>query len=125
MKNPNYTQNPSSGYYRRKLLNLESAVSNLFSTVRILAHFAVSIAGLLAGAVAGAIGGLFLGWLLAFGYHRRGPSDPADAPVYVAMGLIFLGACVGAVAGFIIGIIYSVRLAKTQRLYVGPTSLNR
>ena len=102
-----------------------SAESNLFSTMRILVHFAASIAGLLAGAVAGAIGGLFLGWLLAFGYHRRGPSDPADSPVYVAMGLTLVGACVGAIAGFIIGIIYSVRLEKRQRPSISPTNLKR
>lgn len=60
----------------------------------------------------GAIGGFLLGLLLSFGYHRHGPSDPGDAPVYVGIGLTLLGACVGAVAGFIGGIVYNVRLAK-------------
>ena len=80
--------------------------------MRILAYFGVSIAGLLAGAIAGVIGGLLLGWLLAFGYHRHGRSDPGDAPVYVAIGLTLVCACVGAVAGFICGSVYSVRVAK-------------
>jgi len=54
--------------------------------MRILAHLAASIAGLVAGAIAGGIGGLLLGWSVAFSYHRYGPSDPGDAPVYVAIG---------------------------------------
>jgi positive regulator of sigma E activity len=81
----------------------------------ILSYTGISIAGLVAGAIAGGIGGLSLGWLLAFSYHRRGMSDPGDAPLYVALGLTLVGACVGAVAGFIIGVIYSVRLAKRRK----------
>ncbi len=81
----------------------------------ILGYVSISIAGLFAGAIAGGIGGLSLGWLLASGYHRRGPSDPGDAPVYVAIGLTLAGVCVGAIAGFIIGIIYSVRLARRAK----------
>jgi membrane associated rhomboid family serine protease len=81
----------------------------------ILEYIGISILVLVAGAIAGSLGGLCIGWLLAFSYHRRGPSDPADAPVYVAMGLTVVGACVGAVAGFIIGIIYSVRLERGRK----------
>ena len=68
------------------------------------------------GAIAGSICGLALGWLLAFGYHRHGPSDPGDAPVYVAMGLMLVGACVGAVTGLIIAVVYGVRLARKFKL---------
>jgi hypothetical protein len=84
--------------------------------MQILRYVALSIAGLLAGAIAGCICGLALGWLLAFGYHRHGPSDPGDAPVYVAMGLMLLGACVGAVTGLIIAVAYGVRLARRCKL---------
>jgi membrane associated rhomboid family serine protease len=82
----------------------------------VLAYISISIAGLLAGAALGCIGGLSLGWLLALGYHRHGPSDPGDAPVYVSMGLMLVGACLGALAGFVIGVIYCVRLARRKAL---------
>ena len=79
-------------------------------------YISVSILGLLAGAAVGCVGGLSLGWLLGLGYHRRGPSDPGDAPVYVAIGLTMLGACLGAIVGLVLGIIYSVRLARRKAL---------
>jgi ABC-type antimicrobial peptide transport system permease subunit len=84
--------------------------------MQILRYVTLSIAGLLAGAIAGCICGLALGWLLAFGYHRHGPSDPGDAPVYVAMGLMLVGACVGAITGFVIAVVYGVRLARRRKL---------
>ena len=82
----------------------------------ILAYICISLTGLLAGAAVGCIGGLSLGWLLALGYHRRGPSDPGDAPVYVALGLMMVGACLGAITGLAIGIIFCVRLARRKAL---------
>ena len=90
-------------------------VSSTFSPMDILAHICISVTGLVVGATTGGVGGLSLGWLLAFSYSRRGPSDPGDAPMMVAMGLALFGACVGAVAGFIIGMIYSMRLAKGEK----------
>lgn len=80
------------------------------------AYICISLAGLLAGAVVGCIGGLLLGWVLALGYRRHGPSDPGDAPLYVAMGLMLIGACLGAVVGFFIGIIICVRMARRKAL---------
>jgi ABC-type nitrate/sulfonate/bicarbonate transport system permease component len=79
-------------------------------------YICISVAGLIAGVVVGAVGGLSLGWLLMLGYHKRGPSDPGDAPVYVAMGLTMLGACLGAIAGLAVGIIYAVPLARRKAL---------
>jgi len=81
-----------------------------------ISYICISLAGLLAGAVVGCIGGLSLGWLLALGYRKHGPSDPGDAPLYVGMGLMLVGACLGAVIGFTIGIIYCVRLARRKAL---------
>jgi ABC-type antimicrobial peptide transport system permease subunit len=81
-----------------------------------LAYVCVSIAGLIAGLAVGVVGGFSLGWVLALGYHRRGPSDPGDAPVYVAMGLTLFGACLGALVGLVVGIVYSVRLARRKPL---------
>jgi hypothetical protein len=77
--------------------------------MKILSYIAISLAGLLAGSVAG---GLLLGWFLALGYHKHGPSDPGDAPVYVALGLMLVGAGLGAIVGLVVGIIYSVRLTR-------------
>lgn len=92
--------------------------------MQILRYVSVSIAGLLAGAIAGCIGGVALGWLLALGYHRHGPSDPADAPVYVAMGLMFVGACLGAITGFIIAVVYGVRLERRRKSINGLQNIN-
>jgi len=77
--------------------------------MKILSYIAISLAGLLSGAVAGALGGFLLGWLLAFGYDKN-DYGPNDAPVYVALGLMLVGAGLGAIAGLAVGIIYSVRL---------------
>jgi hypothetical protein len=82
----------------------------------IVRHVSISTVGLLAGAAVGGIGGLLLGWLLALGYHRQGPSDPGDAPAYVAIGLTMVGAFLGAIAGLTIAIIFCVRLARRKAL---------
>jgi hypothetical protein len=82
----------------------------------ILAYICISLAGLLAGAAVGCIGGLSLGWLLALGHHRRGLSDPGHAPGYVAMGLMMVGGCLGAIIGLALGIIFCVRLARRKAL---------
>ena len=52
----------------------------------------------------------------ALGCHRHRPSDPADAPVYVAMGLMLVGACVGAITGLIIAVVYGVQVARKRKL---------
>ena len=79
-------------------------------------YIGVSVTGLLAGAAAGCIGGLSLGWLLALGYHRHGPTDPGDAPAYVAIGLALTGAFLGAIVGLAIVIVLCVRLARRNAL---------
>lgn len=83
-------------------------------------YISISLAGLLAGAGVGCIGGLSVGWLLALGYHKQGPSDPGDAPAYVAIGLMLLGACLGAITGFATGIIFCVRLTRRKALNQSP-----
>ena len=87
-------------------------MSNRFVTMHVARYVSVSVVGLLAGASGGGICGLLFGSLLAFGYHRHGPCDPGDAPVYVSIGLMMVGACLGAIIGFVIAIVYSVRLAQ-------------
>ena len=83
--------------------------------MNIFLYILLSLAASLAGGVMGCVGGLALGWLLAFSYHKRGPSDPADAPVYVALGLMLVGACLGALIGLVVGIIICIRIAIAQR----------
>jgi hypothetical protein len=80
----------------------------------IFLYILLSLVASLAGAAVGYVGGLALGWLLAFSYHKHGPSDPADAPVYVAIGLAMVGACLGALIGLVIGIMFCVRLARRR-----------
>jgi hypothetical protein len=80
--------------------------------MNIFLYIVLSLAVSPAGAVVGCIGGFALGWVLALGYHKRGPSDPADAPVYVAIGLMLFGACLGAFIGLVVGIILCVRTAR-------------
>ena len=79
--------------------------------MKVLTYIAVSLAGLLSGAVVEAVGGFLLGWLLAVGYSKN-DHRPNDAPVYVALGLMLLGAGLGAIAGMVVGIIYSARLTR-------------
>jgi hypothetical protein len=81
----------------------------------IVRYISISLAGLLAGAAVGFIGGLSLGWLLALGYHRQGPSDPGDAPAYVTIGLTLVGVLLGAVVGLAIAVVLSIRLARGRR----------
>jgi membrane associated rhomboid family serine protease len=85
--------------------------SNIPSTMKVLSYIAISLAGLLSGAVVGAVGGFLTGCLLAFGYHNHN-HGPGDAPVYVALGLMLVGAGLGAIAGLVVGIIYGVRLTR-------------
>jgi len=80
--------------------------------MKVLSYIALSLSGLLAGAVVGGLGGLLVGWFLALGYHKHGPSDPGDAPVYVALGLMLVGAGWGAIVGLVAGIIYGVRWTR-------------
>lgn len=56
-----------------------------------------------------------LGRVLALGFRRHGPCDPGDASLYVAMGLVEIGACVGAITGCIIAVVYCVRLARRRK----------
>jgi membrane protein DedA with SNARE-associated domain len=84
--------------------------------MNVVRYVCISVAGLLAGAGVGVVGGYSLGCLLALGYHRRGPSDPGDAPVYVTIGLTLLGAYVGAIIGFVVGIAFSGRVARRKAL---------
>ena len=79
-------------------------------------HIVNSVGGFLAGLMVGGVGGLALGCLLALGYHRRGTSDSGDAQVYVALGIILFGACVGGIVGFLAGLIYSVRTGRVARV---------
>lgn len=71
-----------------------------------------AVVGLLGGGLAGGAGGLLLGWLMALGHHRQGHLD--DGPVYVTIGLAYLGAFLGAVVGLVRGIVVSVKLTRKR-----------
>jgi TRAP-type C4-dicarboxylate transport system permease small subunit len=80
-----------------------------------LLHLGVVFICLLAGTIlVGGIGAI-AGMLMARSYVRHGPSDPADAPVYVTMGLVFMGAIAGAIIGVIVGVALCVRLANQKK----------
>jgi len=79
--------------------------------MKILSYIAISLAGLLSGTIAGGVTGFLVGWLLAFTYHKH-DHGPNDAPVYVALGLMLIGAGLGAVGGLAVGIFYGVRLNR-------------
>jgi hypothetical protein len=115
---------PDFDSYGRKVCRASPLVSNEFDTMEILRFVSLSIAGLIGGATAGCIGGLALGWWLALSYHRHGPADPGDAPVYVTMGLMAVGACLGAITGFIIALVYNVRLARSRKHTDGLQKIN-
>jgi hypothetical protein len=72
------------------------------------------IAGIaLACAVAGAVvfGALayFTGVWMGQSYVRQGPSDPGDAPVYVAFGLGMFSAFAGSLIGTVAGLALALR----------------
>jgi uncharacterized membrane protein len=79
--------------------------------MHILRYIGITIVGLLAGAAAGCVGGLLLSGLLAL----HGASDPGDAPVYVAMGLMLIGAFVGAITGVVVALVYGVRMTRLNK----------
>lgn len=94
---------------------------------KIILNLGTVLTAMLAGAVIGAACGFGLGWLLSFGYERRGPSDPADAPVYVALGLGLYGGGLGAIVGLAggAGLCAIVAARKTRRLtYLPPPPPN-
>ncbi len=93
-------------------MNEIGAADKASETMNVLRYVATCVASVVAGSLTGGIGGLLLGWFLGFGYHKQGRSDPADAPVYVAMGLALIGVCTGAIAGLIIAAIYSLRQSR-------------
>jgi hypothetical protein len=84
--------------------------------MNVLSYIRILVTSILAGAGLGFLSGYSLGWYLALSYHKLGPDDPADAPAMVAVGLIFLGACLGAIVGLFIGTIFCVRLARRKRV---------
>ncbi len=92
-------------------------------------YFSITLVSTLAGALIGVICGFGLGWLLSLSYQRRGPGDPADAPVYVALGLALVGTGLGAIGGFAGGIALCVlkagrRVASRQSGPPPPPSVD-
>lgn len=51
----------------------------------------------------------------ALGYHQHGASDTGDAPVYVAMGLMLIGAFMGAITGVVVAVVYGVRMTRWNK----------
>lgn len=82
-------------------------------------YLRILLTSTLSGAGIGFLGGLSLGWYWGLSYHRQGPSDPGDAPAYVTMGLLLIGASFGAVFGLVLGIILCVRVARRTRRVSG------
>lgn len=81
----------------------------------IFLYLGIVILGLLVGAIVVGVAGLLIGLLMARGYTKRGSSDPADGPVYVALGLAFFGALTGAIIGFTVSTVWCGVLAHRKR----------
>ena len=96
---------------------------------RFILNLSILLAGMLTGTLIGAVGGFGLGWVLSLGYERRGPNDPGDAPVYVALGLTLYGGGLGAIIGIVVGvglcILLAVRRTKRQAHLPPPPAFNR
>jgi len=82
--------------------------------MKILPYIRILLTNILIGFGAGILISVSVGLYLMFTYHKQGPGDPADAPAYVAMGLMFIGACLGALGGLAVGLIFCVRFARRQ-----------
>jgi hypothetical protein len=76
--------------------------------VSFVKYLFIVISCLLIASAAGGAAGLGLGWAMSLGYEKRGPNDVADAPAYVALGLMYMGAMLGAVAGFLGGVLICI-----------------
>jgi len=82
--------------------------------MKILPYIQILLTNVLFGFGVGIILGFSVGLYLMLTYHKQGPRDPADAPAMVAMGLILIGSCLGAIGGLAVGIIFCVRLARRK-----------
>ena len=82
--------------------------------MKILPYIRILLTNILIGFGAGILISVSVGLYLMFTYHKQGPRDPGDAPAMVAMGLILIGMCLGAIGGLAVGLIFCVRFARRQ-----------
>ena len=66
----------------------------------------------MAGALVGATAGYLLGMWMAHSYRPDGPTDPGDAPVYVALGLTMFLSLVGGAVGTVAAAVRLWRRSK-------------
>ena len=84
--------------------------------MKFLPYIRILATSIVVGFGVGLVLSFSVGLGLMLSYHREGPSDPADAPAMLAMGIMLIAVCVGAIVGLIVGIIFCVRLARREAL---------
>ena len=82
--------------------------------MKILPYIRILLTNILIGFGVGFVVSFSVGLYLMLSYHKQGPRDPGDAPAMVAVGLILIGSCLGAVCGLAVGIISCLRLARRK-----------
>jgi membrane protein DedA with SNARE-associated domain len=86
--------------------------------MRVLRIVLLLVTAALAGMLLGAVVGYGIGMWMARSYQPYGPSDPRDAPIYVALGLTMFSAMIGAAIAVVA---VSIRLWH-RRKKISPAS---
>ena len=83
-------------------------------TMRVLRFGGITLACAVAGASIFGVLAFLTGVWMGQSYVRQGPSDPGDAPVYVALGLGMFGAFAGSVIGAAAGLVLALRSVRRK-----------
>jgi hypothetical protein len=82
--------------------------------MKISPYIRILVTAIVVGAGVGFLCSFLVGLYLMASYHKQGPNDPTDAPAMLAMGLMLIAVCLGAIVGLTVGVIFCVRLARRK-----------